>query len=40
MGMVAFGAPKRAVIGWQTVSIILWGAAFGVLAVFGVGALT
>lgn len=39
MAMVAFGAQKRAVIGWQTASIILWGAAFGVLAVFGVGAL-
>lgn len=39
MAMVAFGASKRAVIGWQTASIILWGAAFGVLAVFGVGVL-
>ena len=39
MAMVAFGAEKRAVIGWQTASIILWGAAFGLLAVVGVGVL-
>ncbi|GAA4731613.1 hypothetical protein GCM10023216_24610 [Isoptericola chiayiensis] len=37
--MVSFGASLRAVIGWQIVSIILWGVAFGILAVLGVDAL-
>lgn len=34
--MVTFGAPKRKVIFWQIISIILWGTAFGLLAHFGV----
>jgi len=34
--MVSFGASRNAVILWQTISIILWGVAFGVLATFGV----
>jgi hypothetical protein len=34
--MVSFGASKNAVILWQTISIILWGVAFGVLAALGV----
>lgn len=34
--MVGFGASRQRVIVWQVVSIILWGAAFGVLAVLGV----
>jgi hypothetical protein len=34
--MVSFGASKQKVILWQVVSIILWGVAFGVLAVLGV----
>lgn len=34
--MVSFGASRRAVIGWQVVSIILWGVAFGLLAHYGV----
>lgn len=33
--MISFGASRRAVIGWQIVSIILWGVAFGVLAALG-----
>ncbi|MFT4471531.1 hypothetical protein ACMX2H_16635 [Arthrobacter sulfonylureivorans] len=33
--MVSFGASKNAVIMWQIISIILWGAAFGVLATLG-----
>lgn len=33
--MVSFGASRNAVIGWQIVSIILWGVLFGVLAVIG-----
>lgn len=37
--MVSFGASRNAVIGWQVVSIILWGVAFGVLATLGVDAL-
>ena len=39
MALVSFGAPKKLVIGWQTVSIILWGAAFGLLAMWGVDLL-
>jgi len=34
--MVGFGASRSRVILWQIVSIILWGAAFGVLALLGV----
>src|SRR5690606_22918861 len=34
--MVGFGASRQRVIGWQIVSIILWGVAFGVLALLGV----
>lgn len=34
--MVSFGASKNAVIFWQIISIILWGVAFGLLAVLGV----
>ncbi|WP_337589688.1 hypothetical protein [Ornithinimicrobium murale] len=34
--MVSFGASRHAVIAWQTVSIILWGVAFGLLAHYGV----
>lgn len=37
--MVSFGASKNAVIFWQIISIILWGAAFGVLATLGVSFL-
>lgn len=33
--MVSFGASKNAVILWQIISIIVWGTAFGVLAVLG-----
>ncbi len=32
MAMVTFGASKRAVLWWQTISIILWGVVFGLLA--------
>ena len=39
MAMVSFGAPKNAVILWQTISIILWGTAFGVLATLGINVL-
>ncbi|GAA1981978.1 hypothetical protein GCM10009718_18860 [Isoptericola halotolerans] len=38
--MVSFGASRNAVIGWQIVSIILWGVLFGVLATVGVDALS
>lgn len=34
--LVSFGAAKGKVIFWQVVSIILWGAAFGLLAYLGV----
>lgn len=37
--LVAFGANTRGVIGWQVLSIILWGVAFGALAVLGVDLL-
>ncbi|MEX5303019.1 hypothetical protein [Kocuria sabuli] len=37
--MVSFGAPRNAVIGWQIVSIVLWGAAFGTLAALGANVL-
>ena len=33
--LVSFGAPRRAVVLWQLISITLWGAAFGLLAVRG-----
>lgn len=33
--MVSFGASRNAVIGWQIVSIVLWGVLFGVLAAIG-----
>ncbi|WP_407320080.1 hypothetical protein UQW22_06425 [Isoptericola halotolerans] len=33
--MVSFGASRNAVIGWQIVSIVLWGVLFGALAVVG-----
>lgn len=36
MAMVTFGVNKSKVIFWQVISIILWGVAFGLLAVFGV----
>lgn len=36
MAMVTFGVNKTKVIFWQVISIILWGVAFGLLAVFGV----
>ncbi len=35
--MVSFGASRNAVLLWQTISIILWGTAFGLLATYGVG---
>lgn len=38
--LVSFGAPKNAVIFWQTISITLWGTAFGVLATLGINALS
>ncbi|MFC0358270.1 hypothetical protein ACFFHC_00375 [Kytococcus schroeteri] len=34
--MVGLGADRRAVIGWQCVSIVLWGVLFGALASQGV----
>lgn len=34
--MVSFGASRNAVILWQIVSIVLWGAGFGALAAMGV----
>ncbi|GAA1855215.1 hypothetical protein ACFQZV_04025 [Microbacterium koreense] len=37
--MVSFGANRNAVILWQTISILLWGTAFGVLAALGVSFL-
>ncbi|MFF0991580.1 hypothetical protein [Kocuria nitroreducens] len=39
MALVSFGAPKNAVILWQTISIIIWGTAFGVLATLGINFL-
>lgn len=33
--MVSFGAKTSAVIVWQTISIILWGVAFGLLTALG-----
>lgn len=37
--MVGFGASRSAVIVWQLISIVLWGALFGWLAYLGFGAL-
>ncbi len=37
--MVSFGASRNAVIFWQVISIILWGVAFGVLAMLGISFL-
>lgn len=37
--MVSFGASRNAVLGWQCISIVLWGVAFGLLAVGGVNLL-
>lgn len=34
--LVSFGASKSSVVFWQLISIILWGVAFGTLAVLGV----
>lgn len=34
--MVSFGASRNSVIMWQIVSIVLWGVAFGLLAMGGV----
>lgn len=39
MAMVTFGANKANVIFWQTISIILWGVGFGLLAMLGFGVL-
>lgn len=36
MAMVTFGAPKKKVIFWQIISIILWGTAFGLGAFYGI----
>lgn len=35
-GLIGLGASKRSVIIWQTISIILWGVVFGILASIGV----
>ncbi|WP_159621014.1 hypothetical protein [Ruania rhizosphaerae] len=40
MAMVSFGASRNAVIGWQIVSIAIWGIAFGTLATLGANVLT
>lgn len=37
--MVGFGASRNAVVVWQLVSIVLWGAIFGALAHLGVSLL-
>ncbi|KAA9395515.1 hypothetical protein FCK90_00320 [Kocuria coralli] len=37
--MVSFGASKNTVILWQTISIVLWGVGFGLLASLGVEVL-
>lgn len=39
MAMVSFGADRRAVVGWQLLSITLWGVGFGAAAAVGVQAL-
>ncbi|WP_133725844.1 small multi-drug export protein [Nesterenkonia aurantiaca] len=33
--MVSFGASRHAVMAWMLVSVILWGAGFGLLAIWG-----
>lgn len=38
--MVSFGASRNAVILWQCISIVLWGVAFGLLALGGVELLS
>ena len=38
--MVSFGASRNAVILWQCISIVLWGIAFGLLALGGVELLS
>lgn len=38
-GLISFGAPRNSVVLWQTVSIAVWGIAFGALAVAGVDLL-
>ncbi|MFC6287228.1 hypothetical protein ACFP3Q_08745 [Nocardioides sp. GCM10027113] len=40
MAMVSFGASVRAVVLWQSVSIVLWGVAFGTAAALGVDLLS
>lgn len=37
--MVSFGASRNAVIIWQCISIVVWGVAFGLLAMAGVNLL-
>jgi hypothetical protein len=37
--MVGWGASRGAVVFWQTISIIIWGVAFGVLGMLGVNLL-
>lgn len=37
--LVSFGASKQKVIFWQLISIVLWGAAFGILAGLGLPVL-
>ncbi|WP_028280314.1 hypothetical protein [Arthrobacter sp. H5] len=39
VAMISFGAKKNAVLLWQTIAIILWGVAFGIIATIGVGLL-
>ncbi|MFY7068274.1 hypothetical protein ACOQFV_20645 [Nocardiopsis changdeensis] len=36
---VSFGAPRGAVVFWQSVAIVLWGVGFGALAALGVAVL-
>lgn len=38
--MVSFGASRNAVILWQCISIVVWGVAFGLLALGGVNLLS
>lgn len=37
--LVSFGAARNTVIFWQVISIILWGALFGILATLGIDLL-
>lgn len=39
VAMVTFGAKKNAVIFWQTISIIIWGVAFGLLGLAGLNVI-